>query len=170
MWGESHVVFAKSFVFHYTICILVKQVCTVLSLHFHHSGDSSAESEKEAFVLPSVPACSLPGSLSRSLTPTGKNFLPSLISSVAHAWLWFMGLVTRLHGAKLDFLSRKLFNYFQDKREGSQILFSITIGVEKETTILLSTVLHTVQGALSDKTCYRHILLLGSTPLCPFFR
>lgn len=79
MWGESHSIFAKSFVFHYMICILVKQVCTVLSLHFHHSGDSCAESEKEAFVLPSVPACFLPGSLSRSLTPTGKTL--SLFSS-----------------------------------------------------------------------------------------
>lgn len=124
MGGESHWVLAKSFVFHYMICILVKQVCTVLSLHFHRSWDCSAQSEKEAFVLPYVPACSLPGSLSRSLTPIGRNFLPSLISAAAHAWLWSMRLVTCLHGAELEFLSGKLFNCFQDKRRIFSELFS----------------------------------------------
>lgn len=124
MWGESHWVLAKSFVFHYMICILAKQVRTVLSLHFHCSWDCSAQSEKEAFVLPSVPACSLPGSLSRSLTPTGRNFLPSLISTTAHAWLWFMCLVTCLRGAELEFLSGKLFNNLQDKRRIFSGLFS----------------------------------------------
>lgn len=135
-------VLAKSFVFHYTICILVKQVGTVLSLHFHRSWDSSAKSEKEAFVPPCVPACCLPGSLSRSLTPTGRQFFP-LISSMAHAWLCFMCPVTRLHGAELEPLSGKSFNYFQDKREifalvdlapsleGNQILFSVTIRERK---------------------------------------
>lgn len=124
MWGESHWVLAKSFVFHYMICILAKQVRTVLSLHFHCSWDCSAQREKEAFVLPSVAACPLPGSLSRSLTPTGRNFLPSLISTTAHAWLWFMCLVTCLHGAELGFLSGKLFNSLQDKRRIFSGLFS----------------------------------------------
>lgn len=87
---------AKSFVFHYTICILVKQVCTVLWLHFHCSWELSAKSEKEAFVLPlSLPSFFLEV-CPRSLTPMGETF--SLLPSPP--WLRFTCLVT-LRGAEL---------------------------------------------------------------------
>lgn len=125
LWSElaesdvcvSHMrVLAESFVSHYMICILVEQVCTVLSLHFHCSWDSPAKSEKEAFVLPYVPAYPLPGSQSRFLTPTARNFLPPLISSRAPIWLWFMCLVAPRHGVDPEPLSGKSLNNFQKKK------------------------------------------------------
>lgn len=92
MWVSHTPILAKSLVFPYLICILVKQVCTVLSLHFHFSRDYSAKSEKEAFVLPWVFAYLLPGSCSSSLTPSEKLSLfshllrGSYLAQVQCAW------------------------------------------------------------------------------------
>lgn len=119
----------------------MKQVCTVLSVHFHGSWDSSARSEKEAFVLPCCP-CLLSSWKSVQITDIHREkFSSSLMSSTALTSLCCMDLGTQLPGAELEFLSGNSFNYFQDKRgifsdfpaslEGGQILFSVTIRERK---------------------------------------
>lgn len=79
MWGESHVVLAKSSVF----CILVKRVCTVLALHIHPLGDPVLRLERRLLSF----LVSLSALLSSLLTPTGRTVPLSLVSPRTHAWL-----------------------------------------------------------------------------------
>lgn len=80
MWGESHVVLAKSSVLY----ILVKRVCTVLALHIHPLWDPVLRLKRRLlFFLVSLSAL-----LSSLLTPTGKTVPLSLVSPGTHAWLW----------------------------------------------------------------------------------
>ena len=154
------------------ICIRVKQVCTVLWLHFHRSWELSAKSEKEAFVLPlSLPTLFLEVCLD-CWHPQGETFslLPSppelILDSRSQSWWVYMAQnweVTQLHSGQ-----RRVFSWLFFSLRSKGVLLSVTIKGRKRNHQFAQH-LDPEQGALNYIPYNRYNHPHKQTPLYSFY-